>query len=301
MDISLSTMDPALLPDSLQPVPGDENSSQLAVSFTPYASAVPIIKGKSKLRQNMISLIMEGEKIIYVDGQPIHVEPDHILLLAAGNYLYTERFPGSDPLKSMLIFFDDAVLQSLDPPDAADQSTEEAGSPKASLVLFPKDDYLKTYLTSLQALLTPDGHLPLYMQSLKVSELLLYLRGTYPRLFASFQSQAPRQPAEHRIKQIVHDNLMNKLSISELAFLCNMSPATFKRKFAALYRTSPQKWMQERRLQTAADWLSRKKGRPADIYLAIGYESHSSFSQAFKAYFGVVPSAYTGQQPIRSL
>lgn len=301
MDISLSTMDPALLPDSLQPVSGNGNSSQSAVSFTPYASAVPIIKGKSRLRQHMISLIIEGEKIIYVDGQPIHVEPDHILLLAAGNYLYTERFPGSGQLKSILIFFDDAVLQSLNPPDSADQSAEEPSSPKASLVLFPKDDYLKAYINSLQALLTPEGHLPLYMQSLKLSELLLYLRGKYPRLFASFQSIAFRQPAERRIRQIVQDNLMNNLSISELAFLCAMSPATFKRKFAALYHTSPQKWMQKRRLQVAADWLSRKKARPADIYLAIGYESHSSFSQAFKAYFGVVPSAYTGQQPIRSL
>jgi AraC-like DNA-binding protein len=83
-----------------------------------------------------------------------------------------------------------------------------------------------------------------------------------------------------------------------------MSVSTFQRKFAAIYGLSPQKWLLQQRMQRAATLLHGQL-MPGEVYQQVGYESHSSFSEAFRKHFGVAPSAFklqptTGFVPIAS-
>ncbi len=261
------------------------------VSFVPYESRVPVIKGKSTLHKHMISLITEGEKMIYVAGKQIHLTPASILLLSAGNFLYTERFHTHQQIKSTMIFFDDDVLQNL--MNNADQSKNLKNNLKEPqpFALFERDDYLKSFVKSIETLL----HSNLFNEAMKLAklnELLVYLLARQPHLLLNFQRTPQARPEEQQIKQVVEENLSNHLSVSELAFLCNMSVPTFKRKFGQLYNQSPAKWLQQRRLTLAADRLKRKGAMPSEIYMDAGYENHSSFSKAFKLHFGVLPKDY---------
>jgi AraC-like DNA-binding protein len=71
-----------------------------------------------------------------------------------------------------------------------------------------------------------------------------------------------------------------------------MSLATFKRKFEQIYHDSPARWLQVQRLTLVASQLRSKTAKPGEVYLEAGYENHSSFSKAFKQYFGVLPKDY---------
>jgi AraC-like DNA-binding protein len=90
------------------------------------------------------------------------------------------------------------------------------------------------------------------------------------------------------------------LSVEELAFLCNTSLSTFKRRFQKIYGTSPNKWILQKRMELAKHLLEHHHEKPGDIYYKIGYENHSSFSQSFKQVYGVTPrdfqSAYLNVQ-----
>jgi len=254
-------------------------------SIVPYASDTPIVKEMSRLSQNMISLITEGEKLIYSNGEVIHVKPDRVMLLAGGSYIFTERFPENTFLRSTMLLFDNDLLENLLP------KTKSAAKQKSN-VFFPRDTFIKSYIETLQHLQTEGNKISGAMATVKVSELLLYLADTYPDIFAGFQPYAIRKTDQETVKKAVQENLNNFLSVKELAFLCNMSIPTFKRKFSSIYKTSPAKWMQERRLEIAANRIKLKNAKPADLYLDAGYASHSAFSQAFKSYYGISPSEY---------
>ncbi|MDJ1499481.1 hypothetical protein [Xanthocytophaga agilis] len=139
-------MNYTILPDVLYE-PSDEKGE---ISIVPYSSGVPVIKGRSMLKKNMISLIWEGEKIIHYTQEKISLQPDQILLLAAGNYLTTQRFAEKGHINSILIFFDNSVLndfleQQKDPINFT--SLTENSRP---YVLFEKDAYLNQYIVSLK-------------------------------------------------------------------------------------------------------------------------------------------------------
>lgn len=276
-------MDYVLMPEKLLPA----GSAKPVVSFSPYVSDKPVVKGKSRLTQHMISLVTQGEKTIYSNGKPIYISAETILLLSEGNYLMTEKYDGPEKVKSILIFFEDDFLQR-----ALKESLKISKNSfeKFPYVVVSKDEYVTDFIKSVEALLNQEIF-SASMQAAKLNELLTYLFLKYPEAFNTFQNSSLTQTAEQKIRTIVQHNVFTNLSVSELAFCCHMSLPTFKRKFQQLYQQSPAKWIQQQRLDAAADLL-QKGSKPSDVYLQAGYENHSSFSQAFKVHFGVLPRDY---------
>jgi AraC-like DNA-binding protein len=82
------------------------------------------------------------------------------------------------------------------------------------------------------------------------------------------------------------------ISVDELAFLCNTSISTFKRKFFKIYGTSPQKWLTQQKMRIAANLLKHPHERPGSVYEKVGYENQSSFILAFKKQYGMTPREY---------
>src|SRR5690606_31502312 len=90
---------------------------------------------------------------------------------------------------------------------------------------------------------------------------------------------------------VVNNNLNKNLTVSQLAFLCNMSVSTFKRTFEKIFGMPPKKYFREYKLNRSMIMLKEGK-RPTEIYFELGYESLSAFSSEFKKHFGVSPKVY---------
>lgn len=263
------------------PVDGD-------VDFVPYVSETAVIKGRAVLKRHMISLITEGEKVMYVENNTIHLSPSHVLILSAGNTLFTERLGRNSRIKSTMIFFAEALLLE------ALQTCASVNRPKTTsrpFILFDRDPYLHSYIESVNVLMEQRLLSPA-LRRLKLNELLLYLESKSPGILAQLQSSGIANTEEKRIRTVMEAHALQQLSLPELAFLCHMSLPTFKRKFEWVYQESPARWLQIQRLTMAAQRLRSRTATPAEVYVEAGYENHSSFSKAFKQYFGVLPKDY---------
>ena len=244
------------------------------------------------LTRHALSLVQAGEKRVYLPSRVLRCSAGEVLLLPAGRCLMSERGPTEESYRSTLLFFDDAHLHaflcryatgSLHQQPAAGESPPEA-------FCFGHTPFLRHYSTALHAWVAegqPGGD---HMLRLKTDELLLYLATTWPAAFGRFVAGVAGAPAAFR--QAVENPATQDLLLAELAFLCHMSLATFKRRFHAAYGVSPDRWRQRRRLQQAQHLLQRPDARPSDVYEAVGYENLSSFSHAFKQAFGYTPRQY---------
>ena len=254
-----------------------------------YESEQPAVKTRVIMRKNLFSFLLEGEKLVHRPGDPIRIGAGQFLLIAGGNCLMTEKLSTKGRYRSLLFFFDDSLLTDFYTkyPALVEQPIG-GGEP---LVCFDTDAFTGNFLHSLELMLRHTPILQDELQQLKLEELLLYLAGQYPQLLHALRRATPVDSGDEQLKAAVEGNLDHAITVEELAFLCNMSLSTFKRRFARLYSTTPSKWLLQRRMEQAAALLNGRE-KPSDVYLKVGYENHSSFTQSFKQAYGMTPREF---------
>ena len=92
------------------------------------------------------------------------------------------------------------------------------------------------------------------------------------------------------ILEFLERNYMNDLSIEEIANYTGRSLSTFKRDFKKYSNLSPQKWLIQRRLETAHELIKRGGRRVSDICFEVGFKNLSHFSKIYKGMYGVPPT-----------
>ena len=125
---------------------------------------------------------------------------------------------------------------------------------------------------------------------------MLHLLELYPAKILSFQASNNQDFDDLEIRKAVQTNIEKNISIADLAFLCNLSLSTFKRRFVKIYGTSPNKWILQRRMEMAKELLRQPGEKPGEVSYKVGYENHSSFTQSFKQAFGITPKDFQKQQ-----
>lgn len=109
------------------------------------------------------------------------------------------------------------------------------------------------------------------------------------------QSSSCRPLDPMKQKQLIdciQEQLGADLSLTRISDEVGLSPYHFLRVFKATFGTTPRKFVQERRLDAAAEALRRGGRRSiADIAIEHGFASQSHMTELMRVRFGVTPSA----------
>lgn len=102
------------------------------------------------------------------------------------------------------------------------------------------------------------------------------------------------------IVRAVHDELCDhldtRITIEELAHKHLINPTTLKSAFRAAYGNSIAAHRREHRMARGAQLLRETDKSIAEIARAVGYESQSRFSAAFRAQYGTLPTQYRAEE-----
>lgn len=101
---------------------------------------------------------------------------------------------------------------------------------------------------------------------------------------------------EVRFKSTISRNMYSSLHVGELAKLCGMSLSSFKRQFKKIYGDPPSKYLNEMKLNKAAQMLRSGDLRVSDIAFDCGFDSLQTFNRNFKKQFFLSPSEYRQRQ-----
>ncbi|XOV92537.1 MAG: helix-turn-helix transcriptional regulator [Bacteroidota bacterium] len=92
------------------------------------------------------------------------------------------------------------------------------------------------------------------------------------------------------IWEVMEENYLYDLKISDFANISGRSLAAFKRDFKDYYKTSPGRWLTERRLKRAKFLLETTEKTIKEIAFDCGFSNVSHFSRVFKEHFQKSPS-----------
>ncbi|MEL6638980.1 MAG: AraC family transcriptional regulator [Bacteroidota bacterium] len=272
-----------LVPDHLVETPGK-------TGLIWYQNDSDLNKGRVNFTQFVFSFLLEGRKELFAPDGFVELGKDEFVLIGSATCLMTERrSPITESYQSVLFTFSQTVLADFKFKHR-EKISSRAGAMSASVLKFPHDPFTRNFVHSLQILGRHHQH---SLYEVKLEELLLYLLHEYPTVLQTFLS-AHEWNRELELRKIVENNISSNLSIEELAFLCNMSPSTFKRHFTRQYQQPPQRWIAGKRLDLAQYWIAEGK-RPKEIYAELGYTTLSNFIRAYKKHFGVSTRAHRNE------
>jgi len=276
-------------------LPGDLNADNGdSITILSYQSSHNNVKSRITLNQNLFSFLLAGTKTVNYSDKNALIDNTQFLLLSAGNCLMSEKTaPENSTYKSILFFFDNSELANFFIKHTLDSNTNKHYT-EEPFIVFKLDSFIHNFLHSLELMLT-EKPISKAMRALKLEELMLYLCDKYPKEIIRIRTAVFENQEDITIRKAVTANIGNNITTDELAFLCNMSLSTFKRKFSKLYGAPPNKWFLQQRMELAAALLRNGNEKPSDIYYKVGYENHSSFTHSFKQTFGLTPSEYQQQ------
>lgn len=250
-----------------------------------YSSCEKISRQQIILNQNAFSFLLEGTKEVVFDNSALSIDASRFLVMKAGNCLMTEKLSDVSNYRSIILFFSNEItLRFIRKMEWRNVEVKDCKSVQA----FEYDVFLKGFVNSLVDI----SKLPIEIKSklleVKFEELMLYLIAMHGTEFL-YSLTSNSDDSSQKFIQIIESSHLSKLSLKELAFLCNMSVSTFKREFERHYSESPIKWFQNKRLEFANYLLHQEQKKPSEVYFEAGYESLSSFTQAYKSKYGVTP------------
>ncbi|HET8626523.1 MAG TPA: AraC family transcriptional regulator [Thermomicrobiales bacterium] len=106
----------------------------------------------------------------------------------------------------------------------------------------------------------------------------------------------------HRAREYAAALCDQPVTLDDLARVACLSPNHLLRVFREVFHQTPHQYLTARRLERARHLLAATDEPVTEVCLAVGFQSHGSFSRLFRRHCGLSPAAYRRQhrpRPIR--
>ena len=275
-------------------LPNDFNSTEeqgKPVIFRSHQASASSANNKSIIHQNMVDIIIAGKKTIIDAYNITALEAGEMMILSKGSSLISQALLKQGLFHNLAIYFTNDVLADFWIKYTTGGSGNSKKNAKQPFITYRQDIFISNYINSILLLLKLPSKFSDQLKQVKLEELLLYLLHTDPEKLRSL-SMIAKDNEDMQLRKAAESHITTPISVDELAFLCNTSLSTFKRKFSNIYGTSPQRWLTRQKMQLAANLLKLPQERSGSVYAQVGYANQSSFIIAFKKEYGMTPKDY---------
>lgn len=240
--------------------------------------------GEQFIKEHGLSYIVSGEMEAY-DGRIKHTyRQGDIVLYRKNTLIRFVKYPvNENAFEAISIIFDESLLQEF----AKQHQLISQKVHRESLFKLKQDELITNYFSVLKLWFTQKISKELSeIKKQEMVHLLLRNNKNFKDILFYFGT-----PGKINLEAFMNTHYQFNVPLPKLAFLTGRSLATFKRDFDKIFEISPNRWLQQKRLDEAYYLLQNKKMKTKEVYLEVGFESLSHFSYAFKNKFGINPSS----------
>jgi len=168
--------------------------------------------------------------------------------------------------------------------------------------LIPRLNFEDARLFAILSLIAAEAegsgpHSRLYLESLLDLLCIQLLREhSAPSGFAIGDRPGLRTPQVRQVTDYMIEHLDEAVGLQQLAELLHISRFHFCTAFRNATGFTPHQWLVRIRMERACQLLSKSAMTITEIALAVGYQTPSSFTQAFRTSVGTTPTAFRAAQ-----
>ncbi|MGO1597404.1 MAG: helix-turn-helix domain-containing protein [Sphingobacterium sp.] len=264
-----------------------EGKSEIIFDKLVYSCAFEKYRGHQEfIPEHFLGFQLSGEThAFYADGNTV-IKENTIVLVKKNQLIRTIKYPSkSGKYQFISITLDSTTLRQYALEHKIVVDNRDRGNQK---LFFEPDEFLNAYFLSLGPYINKKKEATPKLANLKIREaieLLLQSNPDFKQLLFDFS-----EPYKMDLEEFMNQNYMFNVSVESFAKLTGRSISGFKRDFAKAFNTTPKQWLKEKRLDEAMYRIKRKREKPADFYLDLGFENLSHFYYTFKQKFGLTTS-----------
>ncbi len=243
--------------------------------------------GEQFIKDHGLAYILSGEMEAF-DGLTKHIYRQGDIILYRKNALIRfVKYPNAEePFEAISIILEESLLQDI----AQQYQYTSQKAVKESLFTIEDDALIVNYFESLKPWFGNKGNKIskelIDIKKIEIVQLLLRRGKLFHDILFHFGI-----PGKINLEAFMNTHFRFNVPLSQLAFLTGRSLASFKRDFEKIFNNSPNRWIQQKRLEEAYYLLENKNMKSKDVYMEVGFETLSHFSYAFKNKFGINPSS----------
>lgn len=196
-----------------------------------------------------------------------------------------ELLDSEDGFEPIFFCFDEPFLQNFHKKDVLKQTHFTS---KDTFIKIRKSELIESFIQSIKPYYKGVMQLDEAFEDLKYEELLIILLKNQPELAEVLFEF--RKPGKIDLEEFMNRNFKFNVNLKRFAFLTGRSLSSFKRDFKLIYNDTPSHWLIQKRLEEAHYLIAKKKQKPSEIYLDLGFEDLTHFSFVFKKKYGYPPS-----------
>ncbi|MES2275542.1 MAG: AraC family transcriptional regulator [Bacteroidota bacterium] len=244
-------------------------------------------EGEQFIADHIFSYILSGSQQMHLGGKTYAFKEGDFRFFRKNQLCKFVKQPpvGGGEFKSLSVMMDQNTLRSLGEENNLHSTRPYNGE---GAVLLKPNPLFRNYVESLNPYLDGSGEINGIISTLKVKEAIMILLQTNPILKDALFDFS--EPGKIDLEAYMTEHYKFNVDISRFAYLTGRSLATFKRDFEHIFHTSPNRWLQQRRLHDAYYLIKEKGQKVSDVYMDVGFKDLSHFSFAFKKAFGFAPT-----------
>ncbi|MDB5110438.1 MAG: AraC family transcriptional regulator [Mucilaginibacter sp.] len=261
-----------------------EDKSQPRILYSCYAHVSR--EGEQFIPEHIFSYILSGSQVVHTSGKTYHFKAGDFRFFRKNQLSrFIKQPPPDGEFITVSVSIDQGTLRSMSAEHDLYINSPYTGE---NTLLLPPNNLFKNYIDSLTPYLHDTGNISKALTVLKVKEAVMILLETKPDLKNVLFDFT--EPGKIDLEAYMNKHYKFNVDLNRFAYLTGRSMATFKRDFERIFHTTPNRWLQQKRLSDAYYLIKEKRLNVSDVYLDVGFKDLSHFSYAFKKTFGIAPS-----------
>ena len=243
-----------------------------------------------------LGLILDGAVDCHTPGAKLTLRPGEGYFVNAGVLHMNRIAAGSREGRLRVMQFDAALISSSRAVAERYVIPIEKRANLECVPLLPGDPASGAVLRELALAFDAAASEPCGYELEVVQRLLSAWRGLYERLRPALSGAAPAaDTAAARLKAMlayIHSRFDAPMSVAEIAAAVNISEREAYRTFKQVLGTTPTLYIQQYRVNVAAQWLLETDRPVTDISMDAGFSSPNYFNRVFRDLMGTSPRQF---------
>ncbi|MDN3670717.1 AraC family transcriptional regulator [Echinicola jeungdonensis] len=256
-----------------------------------YKCIVDETKLKIWSEHNYFIYVVSGKKIWHTIHSKYEVLSGQAIFVKKGANIVHQFFDKN--FCSLIIFMPDNfisdVIKNCDTPLSYQRNKRK---PSDSIIPLQPNPNLNLYFQSVFAFFKNKASPPPSLLKLKFKELILIIISSGGNDLLSDYLMSLCEENKTSIREIMEHNFIYNMKLEEFARLSGRSLTSFKRDFMATFKTTPGKWLTQKKLEHARHLLETTDKNINELTFESGFENSSHFIRKFKQVYQTTPLKY---------